>query len=101
VTDAPEEPTEPSAPALTDDEQALAWQVWAGASDAQLAVALGTTPTEVRDRITAAAFRVPGPGTARARLTRYVRGQRDTAATHTHRTSPVWYLVDPERRAAA
>jgi hypothetical protein len=100
MSDAPTEDAGSAAPALTDEEMVLAWNVWAGASDAQLAAALGTTPTEVRDRITAAAFRVPGPGTARARLTRYVRGEQDTATEAAHRASPVWYLVDSERRAA-
>jgi hypothetical protein len=61
---------------------------------------VGTSEAAVRARITAAAFRVPGPGTARARLTRYVRGEQDTATEAAHRASPVWYLVDSERRAA-
>jgi hypothetical protein len=103
MTDAPDEPAEDagSAPsALTDEEYALALQVWAGRTDAQLATAWGTSEAAVRERITTAAFRVPGPGTARARLTRYVRGEQDTATEAAHRASPVWYLVDRERRAA-
>lgn len=99
---ADDEPAEGEPPprVLTVAERRLAELVYAARTDAQMARTLRCGEADVRAQLVALAFTLPGPGTARARIVRYVRGERDAALAQLARDLPLPWLVDLGRRAA-
>lgn len=95
-----DEPTAPPPLVLTPSERELAELVYQARSDAQMADALHVRVRDVRKRLARLGLRLPGPGTARARIVRCMRGERDAANRQVQRDMPLPWLVDSERRAA-
>lgn len=73
---------------LTPRQQVVAALVADGYSRREMAAMLAISPHTVREHVAHIAMRLDGPGTARGRICRYVRGQRDAALRAANQSTP-------------
>lgn len=81
---------------LTEQQRVVAELYVDGLSRAEMATALSLSPHTIRRHVEDIALSLPGPGTVRARITRYVRGRRDAALQRDHQRTPMAW----ERKSA-